>query len=99
MREIDERHSSAATAFQTVVANTPSDGRADFWREVRQQIRPGIRPFLPASDASRMEVGLSTIATLNEAPPRTTQCAPVMLSSPMPSSLRTMLENREFGHR
>ena len=56
-------------------------------------------PVPPGPDASSLEAGLSQIATLGEAPPRTLHIAPVVRSSPMSPSLRTMLERREFGRR
>lgn len=97
MREIGQEHSSASRQFQTVVANTPAGDTAELWCVVRERARAGGRPLQPAPDASSLETGLLPIATLSEAPPRTIQSAPVMRSSPMPFSLRSMLERREFA--
>ncbi len=44
-----------------------------------------------------MEVGVSVIAHLQEAPPRTFHNAPLVASSPLSPSVRRMLETREFG--
>src|SRR5436190_1681962 len=96
MRPIQEGP-SASRQFQTVIANTPPDSTAEFWRSVRARMQPPGQALLLPPDASSLEVGLTPIATLSDAPPRTTQSAPVMRSSPMPFSLRTMLERREFG--
>lgn len=46
-----------------------------------------------------MEAGVSVIMALNEAPPRTLHNAPIVRSSPLSSSVRAMLETREFGRR
>jgi hypothetical protein len=97
---MDENHSVTSTQFQAVVPSAPAGDIVEIWRAIRERIRPGGGPPLPPSlDASNLEVGLSPIATLSEAPPRTMHSAPVMRSSPMPSSLRAMLERREFGRR
>src|SRR5689334_17145437 len=96
MKEMQEGP-SAARQFQTVVAKAPPDNNTDFWRKVRADIHPPTPSVLLPPDAASLESGLMPIATLNEAPPRTLQCGPVMRSSPMPHSLRSMLERREFG--
>ena len=44
-----------------------------------------------------METGLSLLTALNEAPPRTLHSAPLVRSSPLSTSVRAMLEQREFG--
>lgn len=87
-----------SSQFQTVIRSTPADDTAEIWRAVREQIRLGGQPLPPALDASSLEAGLSPIATLSEAPPRTNSGS-VVRSSPMPSALRAMLERREFGRR
>ena len=46
-----------------------------------------------------MEAGVAVITALNEAPPRTLHSAPIVRSSPLSSSVRAMLERREFGRR
>ena len=46
-----------------------------------------------------MEAGLTVISTLSEAPPRTLHNLSIVRSSPMSSSVRAMLEKREFGRR
>ena len=49
--------------------------------------------------ASAMEVGLSVIAALAEAPPRTSNNVALVRSSPLPPGVRAMIERREFGWR
>ena len=97
MRDMDEE--SASTPFQTLVSNTPAGDTAQLWRAVRETMRPGGQSVPPALDSSSLETGLSPLATLSEAPPRTLQCAPVMRSSPMSLGLRQMIERREFARR
>lgn len=46
-----------------------------------------------------MEAGLSVLTELREAPSRTLHSAPLVRSSPLTSSVRAMLEAREFGRR
>jgi len=46
-----------------------------------------------------MEAGVSVVTALNEAPSRTLHSAQLIKSSPLSSSLRTMLETRELGRR
>jgi hypothetical protein len=96
MRPIQEGP-AGSRQFQTVIANAPPDSTAEFWRSVRARMPPPGQPLLLPPDASSLEMGLTPIATLSEAPPRTAQSTPVMRSSPMPFSLRAMLEQREFG--
>jgi CRP-like cAMP-binding protein len=87
------------TQFQSAVPSAPADDIAEFWRAVRDGLAPGTQPPLPAPEPSSLEVGLSALAVLSEAPPRTSHSAPVVRSSPAPPALRAMLERREFGQR
>ena len=46
-----------------------------------------------------MEAGVSVLTELRQAPSRTLHSAPLVKSSPLSSSVRAMLEAREFGRR
>jgi len=46
-----------------------------------------------------MEANVSVLTELNHAPPRTLHSAPLVKSSPLPSSVRSMIEAKEFGRR
>ena len=72
---------------------------AALWQDVRRRMRAGTgsREAGVSSSASAMESGLSVIASLDEAPPRTLHSAPLVASSPLSPAVRTMLETRSFG--
>jgi CRP/FNR family transcriptional regulator, cyclic AMP receptor protein len=88
------------STFVSLLPSSPLGDTAALWREVRQKLRAagegGSEPTL-SSPASAMEAGLSVIAQLDEAPPRTLHSAPLVSSSPLSPAVRSMLETREFG--
>lgn len=98
MSGIDEQASLTTRQFEAITPTSRGD-TSDVWRELRNRMRSHPRPLPPALDSSTLEIGLSPIATLREAPPRTGHSSPVMRSSPMPTPVRTMIERREFGRR
>lgn len=69
----------------------------EIWQSLRDS-HPGDQPA-PPPNSSVMEANVSVLAELNEAPPRTLHSAPLVKSSPLPSSVRSMLEAKEFGCR
>ena len=86
------------STFVSLVPGRPAGDNAALWRRVRRTAAaegPGARPAL-APQSSGMEVDVSVIAMLDEAPPRTMHNAPVVNSSPLPGGVRRMLETREF---
>ena len=46
-----------------------------------------------------MEIGLSVLTELREAPARTRQSEAIMASSPLPLAVRSMIETKDFGQR
>jgi Cyclic nucleotide-binding domain len=58
----------------------------------------GEQPDPPRS-GSVMEAGVSLLSELNRAPPRTLHSSSLVKSSPLSSSVRSMLEEKEFGRR
>jgi hypothetical protein len=88
--------------FLSLTAKKPTSNPSEFWSEVATRVRsgePGISKPGGAPHSSVMEVGLSPIMPLNEAPPRTLNNAAIVRSSPLPSSVRAMFEQREFGRQ
>lgn len=86
--------------FLSLTAKKPTSDPSEFWNEIASQIRtsaPGTPNPSGAPHSSVMEAGLSPIMPLNEAPPRTLNNAAIVRSSPLPSSVRAMIEQREFG--
>lgn len=93
---------ASSSRFLSVTPIRPAGDAADLWRAVREQIRDGGVGAHGPSAAPRgsvLEAGVSVITALNEAPPRTLHSAPIVRSSPLSSSVRAMLETREFGRR
>ena len=88
----------SGSAFVSLNPSHPSADSSALWREVRERLRASGagRPAAPPP-ASGMESGLSVIAALEEAPPRTLHSAPLVSSSPLSPAVRRMLETREFG--
>jgi cyclic nucleotide-binding protein len=89
---------TSGAAFETVSASARRHGDTELWRHVRET---ATEPEPPRAtlESSILEADLSPIDALSEAPPRTTHVAAVSRSSPMPASLRDMLERRELGRR
>ncbi len=88
--------------FLSLTAKKPTSDRSEFWREVANRIRPsepGTSKPSGAPHSSVMEVGLSPITPLNDAPPRTLNNSAIVRSSPLPPSVRAMFEQREFGRQ
>lgn len=97
-------NSAAGKQFQSVTPMSSAGAGDDRWREAvtrqRDQHRSEPSPETPAANlVSRMESGVSVIRRLGEAPPRTLRGKSISRSSPMSSSVRAMLESREFGRR
>jgi len=91
---------SSNDTFVSVTAIKPANDTADFWSAVEEGIRKGDeRKPSEAPRASVMESDVAMIAALSEAPWRTLHNAPLVHSSPLSSSVRAMLEAREFGRR
>lgn len=84
--------------FQTAVPSDPGTEATELWSLVSDSPVPSLRSR-PDRDASILETGLSPITTLDEAPSRTIHSIAIARSSPMDSSVRAMLEKREFGCR
>ncbi len=88
--------------FLSLTAKKPASDRSEFWREVANRIgpsEPGTSKPSGAPHSSVMEVGLSPITPLNDAPPRTLNNSAIVRSSPLPPSVRAMFEQREFGRQ
>jgi hypothetical protein len=88
--------------FLSLTAKKPTSNPSEFWSGVASQIRAAEPRASKPSGAPRssvMEVGLSPIMPLNEAPPRTRTNAAIVRSSPLPPSVRAMFEQREFGRQ
>jgi len=83
--------------FETLSASH-RHGDTDLWRRVRASAVLDEPPSATL-ESSILETGLTPIAVLSEAPPRTTHVPSAIRSSPMPAALREMLERREFGRR
>jgi len=75
----------------------PQSDPSEIWRSLRD--RGPATPPPPPSQGSVMEGGVSVFIELSEAPPRTLHSAALVKSSPLSSSVRAMLESREFGRR
>lgn len=77
--------------------STPSTSHAALWKAVGEKARIVPHPAGTIPDGSILESGLSAIATLAEAPSRTLHSTAIMRSSPLSTSVRAMIERREFG--
>lgn len=93
--------STGETSFVSLHPSSPGCDSAALWNQVRQRLRAaegrGGTETDSSPPASGMESGLSVIATLQDAPPRTHHNAPLVASSPLSPAVRSMLETREFG--
>ena len=74
-----------------------SDAAAVWAAAIVPSETPGPRSDDQVPAGSAMEVGLSVITALTEAPPRTLNNVALVRSSPLPLDVRAMLERREFG--
>lgn len=84
--------------FVSLTPMTSAKTAVEFWSSVEVPIRDdGAKRTSGAPRASVMESGVAVLTALPEAPPRTLHNAPLVRSSPLPPSLRAMLERREFG--
>jgi Cyclic nucleotide-binding domain len=84
--------------FETLSA-VAGAGDSALWRRVREVTTVGVQPPPAILDSAILESEVSPIEVLDTAPPRTAHVPQVMRSSPMPSSLRAMVERRGFGRR
>jgi hypothetical protein len=87
----------ASSQFVTAVPSTPTTSHTALWEALRGTARIVVQPAHPIPDGSLLESGVSTIAALSEAPTRTLHSTAIMRSSPLSTSVRTMIERREFG--
>lgn len=73
------------------------NAKAELWRQLCGPLRVQTRsqPLSP----SAMEAGLSVLVDLREAPARTQQSEAIMASSPLPRSIRSMIETKDIGRR
>src|SRR3984893_8780967 len=88
--------------FLSLTAKKPTSDPSEFGRDVASRIRPsepGTSKPSGAPHSSVMEVGLSPIVPLNEAPPRTPNSGAIVPSSAVPSSVRTLSAQREFARQ
>jgi hypothetical protein len=81
-----------SSQFQTAVAGIRTADRTTLWSGLRERKLGQAAP-----DSSILETGVSPISSLDEAPPRTIHSIAIMRASPMSSSVRAMIEKREFG--
>lgn len=91
---------ASETRFETAVPAVPAgdSGLARALREIQSGPKGrASRARSRARSSSVMELGVSVIAELREAPPRTPRGASVVRSSPLELSLREMIETRAFG--
>jgi Cyclic nucleotide-binding domain len=79
----------------------PTRDTSELWRNLRDSSSGTARnePSRGSIISSVMEGGLSILTELRFAPSRTLHSEALVKSSPMSSSLRSMLEAREFGRR
>jgi hypothetical protein len=91
--------SAGLVQFETAAPRMPARSHAALWEAVRGKARGAASHGARVPDASVLEEGLSTIATLSEAPPRTLHSTAIMRSSPLSLAVRSMIERREFGRR
>jgi hypothetical protein len=85
--------------FVSVTPVDPSKNAPDVWHVVREQIKQCevVDAGRRASANSVMEVGVSVLRALDEAPLRTLHSASLVRSSPLSAAGRAMLEKRQFG--
>ena len=88
-------------ALQVVAApreHMASSSRAsELWLELQVRSPAGVQSLRPAP--AIMETGLSVLLELREPPARTLQSEAIMASSPLPLSIRSMIETKDFGRR
>ena len=91
---------SSTDKFLSLTPIESAKDTAEFWSAVRARL-PSAEVSKPseAPQAAVMESGVAVITALAKAPLRTLHNAPLVRSSPLPSSVRAMLETREFGRR
>ncbi len=76
---------------------TTSPGTSELWRSLRA--RSPAPPRSQPPGATVMESGLSVLTEMREATARTLQSEAIMASSPLPLSIRSMIETKDFGRR
>jgi hypothetical protein len=74
-----------------------SPDTAELWQSLRARSPAVTRSQPPA--ASIMETGLSVLTEMRDAPPRTLQSEAIVASSPLPLSIRSLIETKDFGRR
>ena len=89
----------ALSQFQTAVPHVPGADSAAMWQLIRERLRARVHVAPQVLDGSLLETGVSLIAVLNDAPPRTAHSTAIARASPMSSTVRAMLERRDFGRR
>jgi CRP/FNR family transcriptional regulator, cyclic AMP receptor protein len=92
-----ERGSAGSSQFVNAVPSMPTASHAALWNALRDAAHVVAHPAHAIPDGSILESGLSTIATLSEAPSRTLHSTAIMRSSPLSTPVRAMIERREFG--
>lgn len=97
--QLRDASSTGLSQFETAAPSVPTTSPAALWRSVREQAAGAAQRIRTVADGSILEQGLSTIQTLDEAPPRTLHSTAIMRSSPLSMSVRSMIERREFGRR
>jgi hypothetical protein len=72
--------------------------RDDVWASVRGSARAArVDVVSQALDPSALEIGMSVLDVLEEAPPRTMHIPSIVRSSPLPPGIRAMIERRDFS--
>lgn len=91
----------AGEKFVSVTPVDPGKNAADVWHVIREQIkhREVLDEGSRAPANSVMEVGVTVLRALDEAPLRTLHSPSLVRSSPLSAARRAMLEKRQFGHR
>ena len=87
------------TAFLSLCQRCDTRSNLAFWQSFLERLGAsdgGLRRNDAGASDAPMESGVSVIAELDEAPPRTLDNAPLVHSSPLPREVRAMLEMREF---
>jgi hypothetical protein len=96
-----QKSTAADLASEKFVSLTPmksAKAATEFWASVGMPIRQSDeRRLTGAPQSSVMESGVTILTGLKAAPPRTLHNAALARSSPMPQTVRAMLERREFG--
>jgi hypothetical protein len=87
------------TQILSLTPSRPTGAAADVWQPVSDAGAARTHGPDPTAGGSVLESGVSVISALNEAPLRTLHSASIVRSSPLSSSVRAMIERREFGRR